>query len=140
MTKKEQRKFHPLTLAASATVALSLFAAIVYGVQLTLRPTAAPLPTARNGMDRVGDFALFDHKGTNHQLYRYVDSRAVVLFVYGSDCNIARDSLPALKQLREQFAEQQVDGFLMALRERSAQQGDGFLTKVERKLASWSTR
>src|SRR6267143_772299 len=143
MTKKEQRKFHPLTLAVSVTIALSLLAAIVYGVQLTLRPTAAPLPMARNGMDRVGDFALLDHEGRHHQPYRYIGSSAVVLFVYGSDCNIARDSIPALKQLRQQVAEQddgflmKLDGFLMNLRERFAKQGDSFLMKVGKRFASW---
>src|SRR5882672_11274546 len=109
---KEQRKFRPLTLAVSVVAALSLFVAIIYGVQLALHPAAAPLPIARNGMARVGDFSLLDHEGKHHQLYRYVDSRAVVLFVYGADCNIARDSIPALKQLREQFAKHD-DGFLM---------------------------
>src|SRR6266850_331006 len=133
MTKKEQRKFRPLTLAVSVAVALSLFAAIVYGVQLTLRPTAAPLPTARNGMDRVGDFALLDHEGRHHQLYRYIGSSAVVLFVYGSDCNIARDSIPALKELREQFASRD-DGSLNKLRERFAARSDGFLMKLQERF------
>jgi peroxiredoxin len=98
---------------------------------------------ARNGMDRVGDFALLDHEGRHHQLYRYIGSSAVVLFVYGSDCNIARDSIPALKQLRQQVAEQddgflmKLDGFLMNLRERFAKQGDSFLMKVGKRFASW---
>src|SRR6267143_553569 len=137
MTKKEQRKFHPLTLAVAVTVALSLFAAIVYGVQLTLRPTAAPLPTARNGMDRAGDFALLDHEGRHHQLYRYIGSSAVVLFVYGSDCNIARDSVPALKELRDQFASRD-DGSLIKLRERFAARGGGFLMQLRERIANRS--
>jgi len=143
MTKKEQGKFHPLTLAVCVTVALSLFTAIVYGVQLTLRPTAGPLATARKGMDRVGDFALLDQEGRNHQLYRYIGSSAVVLFVYGSDCNIARDSVPALKELRQHFAERddgllmKLDGSLMNLRERFAKQGDGFLMRVGKRFAGW---
>src|SRR5205807_2670603 len=71
------------------------------------------------------------------------DSRAVVLFVYGVDCNIARDSIPALKQLRERFAEQddgflmKLDGFLMKLRERFAKQGDGLLMRVGKRFATW---
>jgi hypothetical protein len=135
MTKKEQRKFLRLTLAVSVAVFV-FFAAILYAVQLTLQPAAAPLPTARNGMDRVDDFALLDHEGKHHQLYRYVNSRAVVLFVYGSDCNIARDSIPALKELRQRLAKQD-DGFLMKLHERFAKQGDGFLTRVGKRFASW---
>src|SRR2546428_3338737 len=100
---KEQRKFRPLTLAAFVMAALSLFAAIIYGVQLTLHPAAAQLPTARNGMARVGDFSLL-----------------------GSDCNIARDSIPALKQLREQFAKHD-EGFLMKVGRRFAGGEHGFL-------------
>src|SRR5207302_585324 len=126
MTKKEPRKFRRLTLAVSVGVFV-FFAAITYAVQLTLRPAAAPLATARNAMERVSDFSLLDHEGKQHQLYRYADSRAVVLFVYGVDCNIARDSIPALKQLRERFAEQD-DGFLMKL--------DGFLMKLRERFAT----
>jgi len=134
MTKKEQRKFR-LTLAVSLTAVLILFAAVIFSVQMALHPAAAQLPTARNGMDRVGDFALLDHEGKLHQLYRNVNSRALVLFVYGSDCNIARDSIPALKQLRDQFANP-VDGFLTQVRERSANRGEGFLMKVRERLAN----
>src|SRR2546421_1037266 len=125
MTKKEQRKFLRLTLAVSVAVFV-FFAATLYAVQLTLQPAAAPLPTARNGMDRVDDFALLDHEGKHHQLYRYVNSRAVVLFVYGSDCNIARDSIPALKELRQRLAKQD-DGFLM--------KADGSLMKLHQRFA-----
>jgi hypothetical protein len=134
MTKKAQRKFR-LTLAVSLTAVLIIFAAVIFGVQMALHPAAAQLPTARNGMDRVGDFALLDHEGKLHQLYRNVNSRALVLFVYGSDCNISRDSIPALKQLRDQFANP-VDGFLTQVRERSANRGEGFLMKVRERLAN----
>src|SRR6267378_7385617 len=123
---KEQRKFRLLTLAVSVAVALSLFAAIVYVLQLTLHPAATPLAMGRDGMAFVGDFALLDHEGKHHQLYRYVNSRAVVLFVYGSDCNIARDRIPALKQLRDQFATPDY-GFLINLRERFANRSVSFL-------------
>ena len=134
MTNEEPRKFRPM-LAVSVTAVLILFAAIIYGVQLTSHPAAAQLPTARDGMARVGDFALLDHQGRHHQLYRYVDSRAVVLFVYGSDCNIARNSIPALKQLRDQYADRD-NGFLMRLRAVYGMQSDGFLER----LGLWLSR
>src|SRR6266404_4611095 len=134
---KEQRKFRLLTLAVSVAVALSLFAAIVYVLQLTLHPAATPLAMGRDGMAFVGDFALLDHEGKNHQLYRYVDSRAVVLFVYGSDCNIARDSIPELKQLRERFANRS-DGFLMKLQGRFANWSDRFLMKLRERFSNRS--
>jgi len=98
---KEKRESRSLALAA-CTAVLVFLAAVIHAAQSASQP-AMP-PAARDATARVGDFALLDHEGKYHQLYRYVDSRAVVLFVYGSDCNIARDTIPALKQLREQFA------------------------------------
>ena len=134
MTKKRR-----LTLAVSVTVVLMLIAVVIYGVQLTLHPAVASLPAPRNGMTRVGDFTLLDQEGRNHQLYRYVNSRAVVLFVYGSDCNIARNSIPALKQLRDQLAERN-DGLLTKLQEQSIYRGDGLLMKIRARLAMWGYR
>jgi hypothetical protein len=133
---KAQRNFLVLTLAVCVAVALGVFAAAAYVLQPTLRPAEVSLATARNGTAAVGDFALLDQQGRNHQLYRYADSRAVVLFVYGSDCNISRDSIPALKQLRDRFAERS-DGLLMTLREQSVQPGDGLLAKLRSRLARW---
>lgn len=137
MTKAQGRSRPP---AVAVAAALGLLAVILYAVQLILHPAAAQLPATRHATDRVGDFALLDHEGRNHQLYRYADSRAVVLFVYGSGCNISRDSLPALKQLRQEFGAQPAGGFAVALRARSLQPGDGFLVKVERNLARWGHR
>ena len=130
---KEQRKFRP-TLAISAAAVLILSATVIYGVQSTLHPPAAPLPAR---MERVGDFALLDHEGRNHQLYRYTGSSAVVLFVYGSDCNIARASVPALKELREQF-DSRGDGPLLKLRERFAARDGGFLMQLQERIANRS--
>jgi hypothetical protein len=120
-------------------LALAVAAAIVYVLPSTLRPAGVSLATARNGTAAVGDFALLDQQGRNHQLYRYADTRAVVLFVYGSDCNISRDSIPALKQLRDRFAERS-DGLLMTLREQSVQRSDGLLMKVRSRFAKWGYR
>jgi hypothetical protein len=72
---------------------------------------------AQSAGERVGDFALLDQQGVHHQLSRdAADSRAIVLFVHGLDCNISRDSLPALKQLRDQFKDRNLT-FLMKARE-----------------------
>jgi peroxiredoxin len=60
----------------------------------------------------VGDFALLDHQGFFHQLSRYGDQDAVVLFVHGNGCPIARLAVPALKEVREKFSDQKVK-FLM---------------------------
>jgi peroxiredoxin len=129
---REKRQSRPLALAVCAA-GLVFLAAVLHVAQSASQP--AVLPVARDAMARVGDFALLDHEGKYHQLYRYADSRAVVLFVYGSDCNIARDTLPALKQLREEFADHG-DGPPIASRERLADRG--FVTKVRERLADWS--
>ena len=56
----------------------------------------------------VGDFALLDHEGRFHQLSRYADQDAVVVFVQGNGCPIARLALPALKDVRDKFVDQKV--------------------------------
>ncbi len=58
----------------------------------------------RPGAERVENFALLDHTGRFHELYYYADAAAVVLFVQGNGCPIARNSLPVLEQLRAEFA------------------------------------
>ncbi len=60
----------------------------------------------------VGDFALLDHQGLFHQLSRYADQDAVVLFVHGNGCPIARLAVPALKDVRDKFGDRKVK-FLM---------------------------
>ena len=134
LAEKRHRRFRPLALAISAAVFLVLVAAIIYGMQAALRPAVAPPSTTR-----VGDFALLDHEGKYHQLYRYGHSRAVVLFVHGVDCNIARDSIPALKQLHEQFANRK-DGFLMKLREQFSNRSDGILKILPEGVAKRADR
>jgi len=52
---------------------------------------------------KVADFALLDHKGEFQQLYRYSNSKAVVLFVHGVGCPIVRHNINALKLLRENY-------------------------------------
>lgn len=52
---------------------------------------------------RISDFALLDQLGKFHKLSRYEGSRGVVLYVHGVGCPIARNHLPALKQLRDQY-------------------------------------
>ena len=52
---------------------------------------------------RVADFALLDHRGAHHRLYRHAASPAVVIFVQGNGCPIARKSVPVLRSLRDSF-------------------------------------
>ena len=54
-------------------------------------PYDRPKATIAEGPSRtVADFSLLDQDGRMHQLSRYAGSRAVVLFVPGVGCNVAR--------------------------------------------------
>jgi len=53
---------------------------------------------------QVPDFALIDHQGRFHQLSRYADQRAVVVFVYSPDCEASAAALPEIISLRDRFA------------------------------------
>lgn len=61
----------------------------------------------------VGDFALIDHAGIYHQLSRYSNRQAVVLYVYGSQSTVAPVALDKLKVLREKYEERQVEFLLI---------------------------
>ena len=54
--------------------------------------------------ERVENFALLDHRGRFHELHDHRDARAVVLFVQGNGCPIARNAVPALDALRKAYA------------------------------------
>lgn len=56
----------------------------------------------------VGDFALLDHTGTFHQLSRYDDSVAIVLYVYGDNCSVAETALPKLNLLQDKYKDRGV--------------------------------
>src|SRR5262245_58800272 len=55
------------------------------------------------GAQEVADFALLDYKGRYYHL-RHADSKAVVLFFTANGCPVARQSLPRLKKLQDQFS------------------------------------
>ena len=61
----------------------------------------------------ISDFALLDQEGKFHKLSRYANSRGVVLYVYGVGCPIARNHLPALKKLRDEYKKRGVEFLLL---------------------------
>jgi len=76
---------------------------------------------------RGTDFALLDQDGRFHQLSRYNESAAVVLYVQGIDDAIAARGYPILQDLQTRYAEQGVVFFMLnAARDssRSAVQAD----------------
>jgi hypothetical protein len=62
---------------------------------------------------KVGDFALLDHQGTHHQLSYYGDHQAVVIFIHGSDDPAVSTAMPALLEIRDEYADQAVKFFML---------------------------
>ncbi|MFT4615111.1 MAG: peroxiredoxin [Bacteroidia bacterium] len=62
---------------------------------------------------KISDFALLDHQGKQHLLSWYGDQKAVVVFIQGNGCPIARNSIPTLKALRDDYADQGVTFFML---------------------------
>ncbi|MEX2132176.1 MAG: redoxin domain-containing protein [Pseudohongiellaceae bacterium] len=63
--------------------------------------------------ERVSDFSLIDHNGKFHQLSRYADHQAMVLFSYDQNSEVARDALGDLQQEIETFADQKIAFFVL---------------------------
>ncbi|MEN8182190.1 MAG: redoxin domain-containing protein [Myxococcota bacterium] len=61
-----------------------------------------PLAASAAG-DRVENFALLDEQGRFHELYYHSDAEAIVLFVQGNGCPIARNAFPILHELRREL-------------------------------------
>jgi peroxiredoxin len=53
--------------------------------------------------NQVPDFALIDHQGRFHQLSRYADRRAVVVFVCSPDCGAREAALSEIVSLHKRF-------------------------------------
>jgi peroxiredoxin len=63
--------------------------------------------------DVISDFRLLDQNGKAHQLYAHRDSKAVVLMIQGNGCPIVRHVLPALREIREEYAKRGVQFLLI---------------------------
>ncbi|MDJ0787548.1 MAG: redoxin domain-containing protein [Myxococcota bacterium] len=61
----------------------------------------------------VENFALLDHRGAFHELRGYADRSAIVLFVHGNGCPIARHALPVLHELARELKERGVAFLLL---------------------------
>ncbi len=62
--------------------------------------------------ERVGDFALIDHQGTQHHMAWYDDHQAIVILPQGVGSTDA-DSLVALQELQASYADKAVKFFLL---------------------------
>ncbi|MCB1666446.1 MAG: redoxin domain-containing protein [Pseudomonadales bacterium] len=85
-------------------------------VLLLLIASSARAMAARD----VGDFALLDHQGAFHQLSRYADHSAVVLYSFGVDCETSAAALDKLSVLNDKYSARGVSILLL-----DAMPGDG---------------
>ena len=69
--------------------------------------------TALEPGDRVDNFRLLDQDGGSHELYYHSDASAIVLMTYGNGCGIVRNTLPRIKELRDQYRSQGVEFLLI---------------------------
>lgn len=63
--------------------------------------------------DPIENFRLLDHRGNSHELYYYSDAKAIVVMVQGNGCPIVRNAMPRFKELRDEFAGQGVQFFML---------------------------
>jgi peroxiredoxin len=96
---------------ASRFVLIVLLSAIAGGAGVYLFQDKLPWRRMPSGPP-VPDFALLDHQGRFHQLYRHTQAKAVVLYTHGLGCAAVRDNLPSLRALQKTYAPQGVE-FLM---------------------------
>ncbi len=73
---------------------------------------ARPPPVSPDG-PRVGDFALLDAGGAYHRLFAESRAKAVVFYVHGLDCTVARNDIPSLMALRERYRKAGVVFYLL---------------------------
>lgn len=100
------------TALAGAACAILL---TVLGVACSTKsppPADAGAPQEASPPLVVDDFGLHDQHGEFHSLYYLSDASAVVLFVQGNGCPIARNTVPTLDAVRAEYAPQGVR-FLM---------------------------
>src|SRR6185369_15679255 len=61
----------------------------------------------------VDDFRLLDHLGKSHELYRYADSKAIVVIGQGNGCPIIERSIPTIKTLRDRYSARGAEFFFI---------------------------
>ena len=88
----------------------SYYPATAVAVLLSLTSTAV---LAIAPQDRVENFRLMDNRGDSHELYYYDDMNAVVVMVQGNGCPIVRNAMPRFQALKNEYAEQGVQFFLL---------------------------
>jgi mono/diheme cytochrome c family protein len=84
---------------------------LIAGALLALGCTGSALALVPG--ERVDNFRLLDHNGASHELYYHADAKAVVVMTYGNGCDIVRNTLPALREIRERYRARGVEFLLL---------------------------
>ena len=114
-------KMHPRTMISTSLLSL-LGAALAVGLPTMAlagskthqhAPATAQASAAGIIGMHVDDFQLVDHEGVAHDLYYYKDAPAIVIMTQGNGCPIVRNAMPALRKVRDQYADQGVKFFLL---------------------------
>lgn len=113
---------------APGAPALGVALAFTLGLLTVLFSTHAQAIAAG---ESVENFRLNDHAGGSHELFRMSDRKAIAVLVQGNGCPIVRNAMPRFKELRDEFAGQGVEFFLLNSnlqdnRENITKEVDGF--------------
>jgi len=93
----------------TARLCIGLVATAVALLTANFSPQAHAIAAGQS----VENFRLNDHAGSSHELYRMSDRKAIAVLVQGNGCPIVRNAMPRFKELREEFADQGVEFFLL---------------------------
>ncbi len=61
----------------------------------------------------IDDFALIDHEGVFHQLSRYSEASAIVLYSYSKDCEVAKAAVEKLNVLSDKYKARGINFFMI---------------------------
>ena len=86
---------------------------MVRSLVMAIAALMAAQALALQTQERVENFRLMDHQGGSQELYYYSDASAVVFMVQGNGCPIVRNAMPRFKELRDQYADQGVQFFML---------------------------
>lgn len=107
-------KLYPLVIYNPATdVKVFLVNDVMKYLQLIIVLIAFASNAGASGAREVGDFALIDHAGVFHQLSRYSDSKVIVLYSYGADCDVALAAVEKLNFLDHKYKERGIRFFMI---------------------------
>lgn len=86
---------------------------MVRAILLAMGAFTATLSWGISVNDRVDNFRLLDHNGDSHELYYHGNADAIVFMVQGNGCPIVRNAMPRFKELRDAYAGQNVEFFML---------------------------